>query len=306
MAYPTPTFQRRDSQSGFYTQTQQQGSSTSSGQQGQPSPPRFESRSSSSSTANQSQLSEFYGDDLEYDWERQALDHAKATVRAIRAQICSLTESPDVDIDGAIGIFKQIKKSQTQIDLACVRRYEPALLKGLSDPLCQLFKKLNSALQSDENLVASLNAEDIHALFIGFSAIVGESVSDSLLFKPHFNKLQQSLRQITETLLERGIDQGFLQKHWDSSSLINAFNWVSRGLKNKFLSKESPIIKQAFTQALMIMKDWTSSNGEAATTLIEPLDTRQLGKCMVQVATALKYGLVTEDAEAMLYGLFVA
>ena len=296
MAYPTPTFQRSDSQSGLYTHNQQQESSTSSGQQGQPFPPRFESRSSSSSTANQSRLSEFYGNDFEYDWEHQEIDNAKATFKAIRAQICSFTESPDVDIDGAIGIFKQIKKSQTQIDLGCVLKYEPALLKGLSDPLCQLIEKLNSALQSNENLVASLNAEDIHCLCIGFSAIVGESVSDSLLFEPHFNKLQQSLRQITETLLKRAIDQGFLRKHWDSSSLINAFNWVSRGLKNKFLSKESPIIKQAFTQALMIMKDWTSSNGGVATTLIEPLDTRQLGKCMVQVATALKYGLVTDKA----------
>ena len=65
MANPTPTFQRSDSQSGFYTQTQQQRSSTSSGQQGQQnqsSRPRFESRSSSGSTANQSRLSEFYGD----------------------------------------------------------------------------------------------------------------------------------------------------------------------------------------------------------------------------------------------------
>ena len=181
MANPTSTFQRSDSQSGLYTRTQQQGSSTSSGQQGQPSPPRFESRSSSSSTANQSRLSEFYGDDLEYDWEHQAIDHAKATVKAIRAQICSITESPDVDIDGVIGIFEQIKKSQTQIDLGCVRKYEPALLKGLSDPLCQLIKKLNIDLQSDGKLVTSFNAEDIHALFIGFSAIVGESVSDSLL-----------------------------------------------------------------------------------------------------------------------------
>ena len=296
MAYPTPTFHRSDSQAGFYTQTQQQGSSTSSGQQGQPSPPRFESRSSSSSTSNQSRLSEFYGDDFDDDWEDQELENAKATVRQIRVQIRSICDNREFNIDGLITLFEQIKKSQTQRELSCVRANDPDLLKGLSDPLYQLIKKLDDDLQSDEKLVASFSAEDIHSLFNGLSAIVGESVSESLLLKPHFNKLRDSLCQITETLLKHAIDQGFLQKHWDSSSLINALNWISRGLKKDILSNQSPILRQAFTQALMIMKDWASSAGGTAATLLATLDTRQLGKCMVQVNTARKYGLVTEYA----------
>jgi ankyrin repeat protein len=296
MAYPTPTFHRSDSQAGFYTQTQQQGSSTSSGQQGQPSPPRFESRSSSSSTSNQSRLSEFYGDDFDDDWEDQELENAKATVRQIRVQIRSICDNREFNIDGLITLFEQIKKSQTQRELSRVRANDPDLLKGLSDPLYQLIKKLDDDLQSDEKLVASFSAEDIHSLFNGLSAIVGESVSESLLLKPHFNKLRDSLRQITETLLEHAIDQDFLQKHWDSSSLINALNWISRGLKKDILSNQSPILSQAFTQALMIMKDWASSAGGTAATLLATLDTRQLGKCMVQVNTARKYGLVTEYA----------
>jgi len=299
MAYPTSTFHRSDSQAGFYNQTQQQGSSASTGQQGQQhqsSRPRFETRSSSSSLVAQRQRSEFYGHDLDDDWQDQQLDNAKTTVRLIKENIRNICASSVIDIEQAIALFEQIKKAQKQSDLSCVRASEPALIESLSDPLCQLIKKLDSDLKSPENLVSSFNAEDIHALFNGLSAIVGESVGELLLSVPHFKKLKQSLSHITEILMEHAIDRGFLQKQWDSSSLFNVLNWLSRGLKKKILSPQNPILRKAFTQALMIMKDWTSSTGEAATTSIAALDTRQLGKCMVQVSTALNYGLVTEEA----------
>ena len=279
MSYPTSTFQRSDSQSGLYARTRQQQSSASQGQprqQNQQNPqhpssrPRFESRSSSDLTTTPSALSGFYADDSEYDWEGQALESAKESIGKIRAKIRSIGESQDVDIDGTIALFEQIKKAQTQRDLSLVRENDSALIETLSDPLYKLIKKLNSDLQSDKKLVASFNAEDIHVLFNGLSAIVGESVSDSLLSKQHFNKLRQPLRQITETLLVHALDQGLMQKHWDSSSLINACNWISRGLKNTILSAKSAVLKKGFTQALLMMngRDLEQSIPQAAATAV--------------------------------------
>ncbi len=301
MAYPTPTFQRSDSQSGFYTQTQQQRSSTGTGQQGQQnqsSRPRFESRSSSSSTANQSRLSEYYGDGADDNSLSDEIYNSRESINRIKQKIQSIRNNNDFDIEGLIDLFDQIKVAQKQGDLSCIRQYEPALLAGLSDPLSQLLKKIDGQLAADSTFVASFNAEDIHTVFNGFSVIIGESVSDSLLLKPHFNKVRDSLRHITECLMEHAIEEGFLQKHWDSSSLLNVLNWLSRGLKQGLLSAKNSSIKGSFTQALMLMKDWSPSAGETvtATTLAAPLDTRQLGKCMVQVGTALKFDLVTENA----------
>ena len=301
MANPTSTFQRSDSQSGFYTQTQQQRSSTSSGQQGQQnqsSRPRFESRSSSSSTANQSRLSEFYGDAADDNSLSDEIYNSRESISRIKQKIQSIRNNNDFDIEGLIDLFDQIKVAQKQGDLACIRQYEPALLAGLSDPLSQLLEKIDGQLAADSAFVASFNAEDIHTVFNGFSVIIGESVSDSLLSKPHFNKVRDSLRHITECLIEHAIEEGFLQKHWDSSSLLNVLNWLSRGLKQGLLSAKNSSIKASFTQALMLMKDWSPSAEEktTATTLAAPLDTRQLGKCMVQIGTALKFDLVTENA----------
>lgn len=209
MAYPTSTFQRSDSQSGFYTQTQQQRSSASTGQQGQQSQsshPRFESRSSSRSTTAQQQLSEFYGDDGDDDnWEEDKFHGASETVRQIGQKIRSISGGDDVDIEGLIELFRQIKKAQKDGDLSYLRSCKPTLLESLSDPLGQLLKKLANNFQSEASLVACLNTDDIHALFNGLSAIVGESVNESLFAKAHFNKVRDSLGNITEALLEHVI-----------------------------------------------------------------------------------------------------
>ncbi len=121
MSYPTSNFQRSDSQSGLYARTRQQQSSPSQGQprqQNQQNPqhpssrPRFESRSSSDLTITPSALSGFYADDHEYDWEGQALESTKESIVQIRAKIRSIGESQDVDIDGTIALFEQIKKAR--------------------------------------------------------------------------------------------------------------------------------------------------------------------------------------------------
>jgi ankyrin repeat protein len=305
MSYPTSTFQRSDSQPGLYARTQQQGSSANAGQQSDQSQqnphnsslrPRFESRSSSSSMARQSLLSEFYGHELDDHWPDQELEDAKATVMQIKERIRGICKNADLDIGGVIQLFSDIKKYSTQNHLRYIREQQPGFLEGLSEPLYQVIRKLDRDLYSVDGLVNSLNAEDIHTLFNGFSAIVGESVRDSLLAKSHFNLLKQPLNQITNTLLVRAVDQNLMQKHWDSSSLVNALNWVSRSLKKKILQTDDLIVKQVFTRALMMMKDWTSTESGIATTLVKKLDTRQLGKCMVQAATVLKYGLLTEEA----------
>lgn len=59
----------------------------------------------------------------------------------------------------------------------------PELFAGLSKSLGVLLKKINDDIQSDESVVNTLNAEDIHTFFNGLSAIVGESASESLVLK---------------------------------------------------------------------------------------------------------------------------
>ena len=306
MAYSQPTYHRSDSQSGFYTATQQQGSAAHTGHQNhqagqghqsKPSRPRLESKFSSVVTNSQRELPEFYGTEVDGDFWDEAFDHSKKSVELLRQSINRINHN-DLDVDSLITLFDDIKKYQKQGNPSCIREEMPELFAGLSKSVSVLLKKINNDIQSDKPVINSLNAEDIHTVFNGLSAIVGEFAGESLLSKSDFKKTKNHLRNITEHLMEQATEKRFIQTQWDSASLINLLNWLSRGLKQGILSAHSATLKTSFTQALILMKDWAPVAGETvgATTLKAPLDTRQLGKCMVQVATALKFDLVTEDA----------
>ncbi len=294
----TPSFARRDSQTDFSAQTQQQQAKPAgTRQQSKPSVPRIQSKPLKSSTSTSSDwnyATEFPDQSEDDDYIAERVRVAKESFKLIRDRINSLNDAGELDIDPLVSLFNLIKQAQKRGYIDDLRDYSGNTLTALSDLLATLLRRLAMDIGSEKFSLAGLNGADIHSLFNGFSAIVGEGPDESLLSRADLNKIRNSLSQSTEALLTYAHHEEIFQKQWDSSQLINSLNWLSRGLKQGLLSPKMSVIRQSFVQALKSMKSWVPADDDTTrpTTAIEPLDTRQLGKCMVQISTAMKFSLI--------------
>ncbi len=230
------------------------------------------------------------------------LDYAKRDLHEIESAISRILAGPEIHSDELIALFSDIKFLQRQGHLERLRDASSNPFNTLSKRLNVLLSRLAADIAAREFELDHLEAADIHTIFNGLSVIVGESPWDALLADGDLSQLGAPLRKITESLLAHVRDHDIERKHWNNSQLINALNWVSRGLKRQVLSADTAVVKKFFTEALYVMKDWAPSSDDSASaaTLVAPLDTRQLGKCMVQVATAMKFELIDTDDPATL------
>ena len=238
-----------------------------------------------------------FRDDDDDAGHSERLGIAENSVRSIQSRLFGISADKELDIEVLIEIFADIKKAQKRGDIDYLRAYSQKLLHTLSNSISSFLRRFSAEIEADKFPVASLNADDIHLLFNGLSAIVGESSGNSLLSKSDFNKSRSLLRKVTESLLVHASEAKMFEKNWDSSQLINGLNWLSRGLKQGVFSADSPIIQHAYSEALRIMATWVPSDGEHTrpSTLAAPLDARQLGKCMVQLAAAIKFAVINID-----------
>ena len=229
---------------------------------------------------------------------QEALRSARAALKTITETLSAVTAAGEIDVDSLNALFINIKQAQKRGHLECLRHDAPEALLPLSARLTNLLTRLSSEIQSAKFDIACLNAEDLHIMFNGLAAAVGESAAYSVFFRADFGKLRKPLRHIIEALLGHASRKQMAQKDWDNTQLLNILNLLSRGLKLDLLQANSVVVRAFFSQALDLMKNWTPAAGECSgpTTPVAPLDTRQLGKCMVQLATVIKFSLV--DAES--------
>ena len=289
MALPRPTFHRSDSQARFHEEQSPGGEPSANRQQNNSALPQMRSVETPRKDRQSTQWKD--------DWvEDDALDIAKAEVRSIIERAAALNANDEIHVDRLIDLCNQIKQAQKHGYLDCVRQDAPNAMVTLGKRLAVLLNRLSADITSEKFVLSSLNSDDLHILFNGLSVITGESAAQSLLSKADYsnNQTRQSLGKIIEALLVHARDESMAQKHWDSSKLINVLNCLSRGLKQGIVSRDSDVTKGFFLSALKVMKTWAPVAGEraGATTLTAPLDTRQLGKCMVQIATAMKFSFI--------------
>ncbi len=292
MTSPRPSLDRGPSQENFTFLGQNAADGQNAGRQGQPNsqvsptPPTMSQRSAPSPGSVPSQQA-----------SRDDLSAAKKAIAGIESSIAAFLRKPQRDTGYLIRIFESIKAAQRRQRFDLLQRRAPGALNGLSGQLTAFLSQLSADIDSGEWDIGGLQARQVHALFHGLSVIVGESGSTARLSQNDFGKLGQTLQHITERVLNHVRHRDMERKHWDNSQLINALNWISRGLKRQVLSPDTTAIRRFFTEALLVMKDWIPSSGESipASTVIAPLDTRQLGKCMVQIATAMKFDLIDTE-----------
>jgi len=293
MATPTSTFLHFDFQPGSNAHSDPNADARGARQQQGQQHPRM--RSQRESTAHSRWQPAELRDDTEYaEAISERLGIAANAVRSVQDRLSSISAAQALDIDALIKLFTDIKSVQKSGDIDFLREQSPEILDTLSNRLLSFLKQLSADIETDKFPLTSLNADDIHQLFNGLSAITGESFTDSLLSKSDFNKSRALLRKVTEGLLAYPNEEKLFEKNWDSAQLINGLNWLSRGLKQGILSKDSPVVRQAYEEALWIMANWVASEGERTgpSTLVAPLDTRQLGKCMVQISAVMRYQLI--------------
>ncbi len=301
MATPAFSLRHRDSKTHVTAKAQPNADNSLNRQQGSQNYPRIQSRDQPSSQSHwrSADLSEDTQDSVAH---RERLEVAESSVRSVRDRLSSICEDKELDIDRMIQLFADIKQAEKRGDIHYLRVHSPKVLNTLSSSLFNFLRRFSADIESDKFSIASLNANDIHLLFNGLSVITGESLSNSLLSASDFHKSRPLLGSVTESMLSHASKEKMFEKSWDSSQLINGLNWLSRGLKQGIFSASSHILRQTYEKALQIMHTWTAGDDEHArpSTLVAPLDTRQLGKCMVQISTVMKYSLIDIEEQKTL------
>ena len=301
MATPAPILRRSDSKTNFTAKAQTNADNSLTPHQGLQSHPRIQSRRQSNSQAHW-QSADPGEDTQDTETHRERLDIAESSVRSIRDRLLSISADQELDIDLLIRLFVDLKQAEKRGDIGYLRTHSSATLDALSSSLFNFLRRFSADIEADKFSIASLNADDVHLLFNGLSVINGESLSNSLLSKSDFYKSRPLLRSVTESLLSHASEVKMFEKSWDSSLLINVLNWLSRCLKQGILPADSHILRQTYEKALQIMHTWVAGDGEQAgpSTLVASLDTRQIGKCMVQISTAMKYSLINIEEHKIL------
>jgi len=196
MATPTSTFLHFDFQPGSNAHSDPNADARGARQQQGQQHPRM--RSQRESTAHSRWQPAELRDDTEYaEAISERLGIAANAVRSVQDRLSSISAAQALDIDALIKLFTDIKSVQKSGDIDFLREQSPEILDTLSNRLLSFLKQLSADIETDKFPLTSLNADDIHQLFNGLSAITGESFTDSLLSKSDFNKSRALLRKVT-------------------------------------------------------------------------------------------------------------
>jgi len=221
---------------------------------------------------------------------------------AVRRAICALGDglsdwnrSGETDLGEAIGLFTQIKETcgAGYLTLQC---HEKALA-GMISQLTVFLRRFCCAVQEGRIGLESLHIADVHHACNGLSACFGASQDDCLLMPEQLERLREPLTALNQALIARAMQCGLPRQIKSNGMLMDILNCQTRGLRQELFAFKDEKITALFRASLKVMFEWLAPHGDGAPmTLVGPLDTRQLGKCMVQLKTMYKYGLVDLDA----------
>lgn len=222
--------------------------------------------------------------------------------KAVRRAICALgdnlsdrNESGEIDLGEAISLFRQIKEvcGAGYLKLQC---HEKALACMISQ-LTVFLRRFSCAVQEGRVRLESLHIADVHHACNGLSACFGAGQDDCLLRPEQLERLREPLTALNQGLIAQAMQCGLPRRIKSNGMLMDILNCQTRGLRQELFSFKDEKIIALFRASLKLMFEWLAPHGDGAPmTLVGPLDTRQLGKCMVQLKTMYRYGLVDLDA----------
>ena len=221
---------------------------------------------------------------------------------AVRQAICALGDSlsdwnrrGEIDLGEATSLFRQVKETcgAGYLKLQC---HETALA-GMISQLTVFLRRFSCAVQERRVGLESWHIADVHHACNGLSACFGASQDDCLLRPEQLERLREPLTALNQALIARAMQCGLPRQIKSNGMLMDILNCQTRGLRQALFDFRDEKIAALFRASLKVMFEWLAPHGDGAPmTLLGPLDTRQLGKCMVQLKTMYKYGLIDLDA----------
>lgn len=202
----------------------------------------------------------------------------------------------DIDLAEAIKLLKMLKWAHGEGHLQCLPR-DSALMAALAGQLRLFLSRLGQAVAQGRLLLGRLELEDIHDICNGLSACFGADQASCLFSAGQRDGMAVALRALNQALIAQALKEGLPKDIRSNGMLIDILNWQSRGLKQKLFSATDKQIQRLFKASLAMMHQWIAPDGKGMpSTQVDVMDTRQLGKCMVQLNTIFKYGLLDLDA----------
>lgn len=231
---------------------------------------------------------------------QRLLDHgpqkkAMLALSAISDKLGRLNHCADVDLGEAIDLLKMVKWAQSDGHLECLPRDDEVMV-ALVCRLALLLRRFSLAVMEGQLPLNGMGLEGIHDMCNGLSACFGADQANCLFSATQIDQIAGALAGLNQALVTQALKKGLPKGIHSNGMLLDVLNWQSRGLKQKLFSSEDQQIRQLFQESLKLMHQWVSPDGKGMPgTHIDVMDTRQLGKCMVQLNTMLKQGVLDLD-----------
>ena len=226
---------------------------------------------------------------------RQELEAGQA-YSVISNGLARWNHDPDPDLAEAISLLDKLKWAQTHGHADWLPHDHP-VMAGMTGELTVFLRRLGTAVQDGRLSLAGLDTRDIHRICNGLSACLGASQEDCLLDSKQRERIRKPLAALNRALITQAMNRGLPNDIHSNGMLMDILNWQSRGLRQQLFSSDDQQIGQLFQASLKVMHQWLAPDGRGMpATQIDALDTRQLGKCMVQLNTLHKYSLLDLDA----------
>lgn len=207
------------------------------------------------------------------------------TLASLGKDIRRLNDSSLPDLPAVLSVCGRLKASEDCLKQALLEADGRTELEQLRQLLPRLFRMIDRCL--DAHSGTSLGADVLHSLCMGL-AVLAPPQSGPLLSAAQAGAAQPVLTAISAKLAPLLIRQ-FEHSAADTGLLLNCLNWYSRALKADLLHKGSPCVTALFRSALERMKQWSERHDP------DLLNHRQLAKCMVQLNTMVRQGLIATD-----------
>ncbi len=209
------------------------------------------------------------------------------TLAALGKDIRGLNDSSLPDFPAVLAVCDRLKASEDCLKQALQDTDARTELEQLRQSLRRFLSMIDRCLDAHSDM--PLDASDLQRLCMGLAALAPPQ-SGPLLSGAQASSVQSVLTAISTKLTPQLIRQ-FEHSAADTGLLLNCLNWYSRALKADLLHKDSPCVTALFRSALEQMQQWSERHDP------DLLNQRQLAKCMVQLNTMVKQGLIDTDPD---------
>ena len=206
-------------------------------------------------------------------------------LRTLREQLRELRPPLASKFDAILILFQTLKNDEPV--MATLLRYyrrHPDVIR-LSDQLSTFVEHFGDALKSANVHYridpGSLQFEHLQTCFDGLGVCVPNK-RGALLSKPPGTNCHASLQRVTDLLLTQATGQGLPDAMDTNDQVFGILNAVSRLMKAGVIHC-SDAVTHVFAEAMPLFHDWLGGNQQQ-----QVLTTHNLGRCAVQIDTALK------------------